>query len=286
MLDLNHEESYFTTSKRQTAIKFYYKLKYHLISYTNTPPKEYNMNKKIKTNILHYISQPIPKDSNIVQHSIPVVFFGDIEKAKFATISINPSDKEFYTNYKQYKEPRIINRQNLSKMDFDKLSVEDASKVYTSLINYFSTNPYRGWFNHLERFLSPLFNTSYYNGTMINLDICPWTTQKKWRNLSKHEKTNMLRNYNLLCDILNTNKYDAIFINGRHVKETLEQYLNITIPSCCDTTVGKYTYQIYYYKYQNTIFIGSSAYINNLRVSTTELKKLQDLLSTILTSKN
>ena len=119
------------------------------------------MNKKIKTNILHYISQPIPKDSNIVQHSIPVVFFGDIEKAKFATISINPSDKEFYTNYKQYKEPRIINRQNLSKMDFDKLSVEDASKVYTSLINYFSTNPYRGWFNHLERFLSPLFKNIY-----------------------------------------------------------------------------------------------------------------------------
>ncbi len=131
------------------------------------------MNKKIKKNILKYISRPIPEYSNIIQLSIPVVFFGNIENAKFATISINPSDKEFYTNDKQITTPRIINRQNLGKTNSDKLSSEEAKKVYTSLINYFSTNPYRSWFNHLERFLSPLFNSSYYNGTMVNLDICP-----------------------------------------------------------------------------------------------------------------
>ncbi len=111
------------------------------------------------------------------------------------------------------------------------------------------------------------------------------SNQKKRHNLSKNEKNTILSNYNLLIDILNTNHYKAVFINGRLVKETLEQYLKITIPSYCDTTIGKNTYHIYYYKHQDTIFIGSSAYINNLRVSTTELKKLQDLLLSIPTSK-
>ena len=67
------------------------------------------MNKKLKTNILHYISQPIPKDSNIVQHSIPVVFFGDIEKAKFATQ--NPDgcmDRKSGCLYNEEKERYVL----------------------------------------------------------------------------------------------------------------------------------------------------------------------------------
>ena len=56
----------------------------------------------LKKDILEYIRQPIPIGLDIVDLSVPIVFFGNLEKANISTISINPSDKEFLDKNKIY----------------------------------------------------------------------------------------------------------------------------------------------------------------------------------------
>ncbi|MEM7761397.1 MAG: hypothetical protein AAF298_25190 [Cyanobacteria bacterium P01_A01_bin.40] len=59
------------------------------------------MNIDIPEYIESRIRQPIPDNLYVVRNSIPVISFGDASQAKVATISINPSDKEFLNNKKQ-----------------------------------------------------------------------------------------------------------------------------------------------------------------------------------------
>ena len=48
------------------------------------------MIKELKDFLLDKISEPLPTSVNIVQGSIPIVFFGNVEKAEIATLSLNP----------------------------------------------------------------------------------------------------------------------------------------------------------------------------------------------------
>ncbi|MCL1862152.1 MAG: hypothetical protein FWF78_01130 [Defluviitaleaceae bacterium] len=47
----------------------------------------------MKQELLDYIRRPIPQGIPIVPQSIPIVFFGEIDKARLATIAINPSNR-------------------------------------------------------------------------------------------------------------------------------------------------------------------------------------------------
>lgn len=71
--------------------------------------------------IEHRIRQPIPDDLCVVQNSIPVIFFGNIDQAKIATISINPSDKEFLNNKKEELVGNLKRFETLTSLQIDSL---------------------------------------------------------------------------------------------------------------------------------------------------------------------
>ena len=99
----------------------------------------------MKQEFLDYIRMPIPKDAGIVPQSVPIVFFGDIEKAEYATIAINPSNKEFVDDKNvllSTAKKRLVDRAILRVGDDEKLSIEQAQEVYESLRSYFHTRPY------------------------------------------------------------------------------------------------------------------------------------------------
>ena len=245
----------------------------------------------LKSQILEYIKQAIPQNAKmpIVERSIPVPFFGNIESAEAATISINPSNLEFVDlqgNILSGAEKRFIDRETLGINDADALNENQADKVYKSLIEYFNEdhNPYYdGWFKALDDYAGSLFGgVCYRENSLVHLDIYPWATKQKWNKLPGSAKKVALREYDLLKRILLNKKFKYIYINGKETKEQVEKYFNIKIPEYQITNAkSKCNYVRCMYKYQlgNTLLIGLSCYLQNSYESKEYLDELHKILS-------
>ncbi|MCL2546173.1 MAG: hypothetical protein FWE06_03115 [Oscillospiraceae bacterium] len=220
----------------------------------------------MKQYLLDYIRRPIPQGVPIVPQSIPIVFFGDIDKAKYATIAINPSNREF-TNTKHEIFPtnkkRFVDRDFLGAADDETLSLEQAEMVYQSLCNFFHKRPYMQWFGQLEK----LFNEadlSYFKGDIINLDISPWATSVKWSALTDEQRVGLVRHGgDLLRTILNAGQIKCLFVNGRTAMKYVEKHIApltshcfIQLNASCEIKVGKIG---------NLTIVGWSNYLQQLR---------------------
>lgn len=180
------------------------------------------------TRILEYIQQPLPLGLRVVSQSIPVMFFGNIETATYATFGINPSKMEFLDkngNLLSANEKRFVDRSVLGVSDQEILTIEYSKRVYKSLVEYYdkNNNPYKKWFNVLDTVFRDL-KKSYYNGSLVHLDIFPWATNPTWNSLSKHEKTKMIENGKKCLEmILEESKISHIYINGRSAMNHFEE---------------------------------------------------------------
>ena len=224
----------------------------------------------LKENIFECIKQPLPVGLGVIPGSIPVPFFGNMETAKTATVSINPSDIEF-CNVSGGK--RFCDRNELRVEDDRELDDEQCQKVYASLINYFNNNPYN-WFQKLQGFAGVLFESSYKDGTMVNLDICPWATAKKWGQLTKTEQDNLVSNYDLLKKILTSKEkiFDYVYVNGSEARERLKK-LGIRLQTVKTHPVKKVS-EIYGVELPNgTKLIGMSQYIGGGRYNPSDADK-------------
>lgn len=224
----------------------------------------------LKKNIFECIKQPLPVGLWVISGSIPVPFFGNMETAKTATVSINPSDNEF-CNVRG--EKRFCDRNELRVEDDIPLDDEQCKEVYNSLKNYFNKNPYE-WFQKLQGFAGVLFESSYKDGTMVNLDICPWATAKKWGLLTKTEQDNLVSNYDLLKQILTSEEkiFDYVYVNGSEARKRLKK-LGIIFKTLKTHPVNKVA-EIYGVKLKNgTILIGMSQYIGGGRYNPKDEEK-------------
>jgi hypothetical protein len=179
-----------------------------------------NTTKRIKTN-------PLPNLA-VVEHSTPIVVFGNIEKSKVATLGINPSKNEFLNNEnillsdekKRFETLKSIGSANLST-----LSDIQVKNVYDACLSYFKVNPYRKWFDQLENHILVNFNVSYYSESACHLDVVQWATDPIWRNLDKKVKDELIRNdiwflETQLCEY----DLDVLLINGNSAFEIFKKY--------------------------------------------------------------
>ena len=243
---------------------------------------------ELKKEILEYIKQPIPQNDKmpIVKRSVPVPFFGNIETARVATISINPSNLEFEDAHgkvlKQDKK-RFVDRDELGVQDVDYLTDSQAEKVYGSLSSYFKNkNLYTNWFDRLQKPLRDLLGGSYCEGTMANFDIYPWATKEKWSDLYKTEAKEALKTYRnskLLKNMLLQKDFEYVYINGSTVKTELEEYFPEKINEHTIIIEGQ-RYCIYEGKLDNgTKLIGLNCYIPSTPIKTEVLKYLLKILA-------
>lgn len=143
-------------------------------------------------------ADPLKRVKNAVtgEYSIPVFSFGDPTNALIATISINPSDKEFLN--RQGNPLHLLN----ARFTHPWVSPGAAPKPnLTSLVNaiqsdcnnYFKRNTYyKSWFNPMQQLLThPNTKTkglSYFNGSVCHLDLSPWASKPVWRRLTAAEQ--------------------------------------------------------------------------------------------------
>ena len=113
-------------------------------------------------------TNPILKD-NIVSNSIPVIWFGNIEKycsssLKVVTVGLNPSCSEFLNDRKQQLAFRRFDRIELKNYDDVRLNA-----LYNTLNRYFETHPYE-YFKHYNELLKAI-KASYYSNMELNTAI-------------------------------------------------------------------------------------------------------------------
>lgn len=247
-----------------------------------------SINIKLKNDILNYLTQPLPKCDCIVPQSIPVVFFGNIEKARVATLSINPSLSEFLDGNKlllnQYSK-RFCDREELGVADSDILTPGQSQQIYDSLMNYFHKNPYAGWFNRLESFVTDIFRTSFYDDTMVHLDIYPWATNPVWGQLRPGTRNILLKQYDLFAQIILASErmFDYVYINGRTVQNTVQKVFGIKFTTIkninqVNTSGTDSCWEVFYAVLPNNcILVGTSA---NVPGSPITYETIADIKST------
>lgn len=181
-------------------------------------------------NVPNYIEQrirrPASPNSCIVLGSTSVVSFGDATRAKVATLGLNPSRAEFLENGAELLESyrRLSTHRSLGTTDLASASMDTIMEVFGDCNSYFTRNPYRRWFDPLERILEGL-GVSYYNGTACHLDLVQWATDPTWRNLKPRAIRDKLiaADSEFLVEQLRRENIQLVLVNGSGVINELKR---------------------------------------------------------------
>lgn len=118
----------------------------------------------------------------LVQPSIPILYFGDIERyrqsrRRVLTVGLNPSDREFPSDdpFRRFPAAATLDRREAGWETVHQ----------TALSDYFKVDPYKPWFNAWEVLLQGM-DASYWAAPSIALhtDLCsPLATNPTWSGL-------------------------------------------------------------------------------------------------------
>lgn len=179
---------------------------------------------QIPDNLRHLQGQsgglvPVP------QNFIPVPFFGNVETAEVAALSLNPSNVEFWDR------DNPINKTNWRFIVKD---INDLDQIYSACLDYFAVNPYETWFRNFNYISSKYSWPCGYQerkmGSFVNFDIIYWATFRKWDKLSASEQTKLKANtynYDLIFNILENCSFTRIIlssINNDQIKPFVSKY--------------------------------------------------------------
>jgi hypothetical protein len=90
---------------------------------------------------------------------------------------------------------------------------------------YFYNNPYRRWFDPLDRVLRNGLGASYYDGSACHLDLVQWATSPTWGKLAPCVRQSLLdESLPYLRDQLRLSNLRFVLINGR---EVLDQVMSV-----------------------------------------------------------
>jgi len=126
---------------------------------------------------------PVPAT---VKGSLPVLFFGDLEHARVATIGLNPSRQEYLSpNGKELEGPvrRFETLASLRATDRPSMTNAQCNQAIQTMSGYFGpTKPVYSWFQSLARVVEGL-GASFVDGSAAHLDLVQEATDPTWSSL-------------------------------------------------------------------------------------------------------
>lgn len=188
------------------------------------------------------IRAAVPRDLMVVPDSTPVVNFGDARSARVATLGLNPSKVEFLNSsgcLLRDDQRRLETLQSLEVRDLSNAPPSVIGAVYESCVQYFRRNPYRRWFDQLERVLRRL-NVSYYEGTACHLDLVQWATDPTWGSLPASIRRRLLEeDAEFLWKQLTCESIELLLLNGRGVVKEFERRYALRFTQIATERFGK-----------------------------------------------
>jgi hypothetical protein len=184
--------------------------------------------REIPSVVANRIRHPIPPDLSVLPGSLPVVSFGDPNCAVAATLSLNPSWREFQSKdgvWLNGSRRRLASLISLAASDPRELGDEQIATVVAESDSYFQRpNWFRGWFHWLESILNASGAGSYFDGSACHLDLVQWATKPAqgdlpsdvWRRLVAQDR-DFLR-----WQLANTN-VRVLLLNGASVVRWLQE---------------------------------------------------------------
>jgi hypothetical protein len=116
--------------------------------------------------------------------------------------------------------------------------------VLAACTSYFQRNPYRRWFDQLQRILEPL-GVSYDDGSAAHLDLVQWATDPVWRHLSPPTRARLLRDdATFLRQQLENEQIAVLLLNGRSVIAQLQHAFSIPLAVSQRITSGRLTTEL------------------------------------------
>ena len=219
--------------------------------------------------IIERLKRPIEKNMCITKGSTPIIYFGNYEKSKACTISLNPSSREFHDkdgNILIGHKERLCSRIKLGKKDNEPLTDNDVEIVLKYCKNYFKINPYKNWFNKFD-YIIKNFGYSYYNDTCVNLDLVQWATTPFWDKVDEKIKNIHLNNDLPVLEYLLKKDFEYIFLNGSTVVSNIIKHLKVNISEKDlifeNINGNKINIKLYAGEYINIKIIGWSIYLQS-----------------------
>ncbi len=180
--------------------------------------------------------QSLEEIDDVISWASPVPFFGRIGDSRVATVGINPSSREFIDpdgNSLVDHRLRIETLQSLAIPDWTHASGLDIRRVANSFEAYFETNPYRTWFDVLDRLLRPS-GVSYYSNPSLkpacHIDLVPFATKAKWGSLTEPQRRRLLsKGRPAMIELIRDSPLEVLVLNGRSVVNEFEHFAGVTL---------------------------------------------------------
>ena len=175
--------------------------------------------------LIQRIQEPIPAGAPVVPVSLPVTSFGDPNRARIATIGINPSSGEFCSKGNTPLKPgkkRFVDREEICLGVGEIPTREQALRVLEGNHNYFQTENVYKWFNSMQQWVLDPLNASYREGSAVHLDLVQWATNPIWNKITDAALREVLvkEDSEFLTGLLQGGEYELIVLNGATVTDT------------------------------------------------------------------
>lgn len=168
----------------------------------------------------------------VLEWASPVPFFGDVDRARVATVGINPSNREFVDAAGlelRGAGRRLSTLASLELPRWSQASGKNLSEIRRSCIRYFQTNPYRRWFDVLDRTLRA-GQFSYYDGSACHLDLVALATRDKWAAIDSRTRQRLVDDGRpVLAQIIRDSSLTTLILNGRSVVTEFESFASVRL---------------------------------------------------------
>jgi len=168
----------------------------------------------------------------ILDWASPVPFFGDIDRARVATVGINPSNREFVDAdgcELRGTGRRLSTLASLGLSRWSQITGQHLSEIRRSCLRYFQSNPYRRWFDVLDRTLRA-GDFSYYDGSACHLDLVALATRDKWSSVDPQTRQKLIYDgKSVLAQIIRDSSLTTLILNGRSVVSEFEAFADVQL---------------------------------------------------------
>jgi len=171
--------------------------------------------------------------TRVIPWSCPVPAFGNLGRSVVATLGLNPSNREFVDDAGVELDGPRRRLHTLKSLELNRWSdatADHLERIDAACRNYFSRNPYNGWFSSLDAILSGAGCTYYgERANACHLDLIPYATECKWAELTSRQRSSlMLFASDALAYLLRDAPVRVLLLNGRTVVENLQNVAGVT----------------------------------------------------------
>jgi hypothetical protein len=169
---------------------------------------------------------------------------------------------------------RLATVDSIGSGRFDELNDAQIAAVVGDCPSYFDRNPYRVWFDPLDRLLRDALGVSYYEGTACHLDLVQWATDPVWGKITDAgvRKALLEDGKGHLAEQLTHSNVRLVLLNGRQVIDQVQAVGLASLTEVDRLPLGRFGCRLVRGETSGIVFVGWSVNLQSSRGVTAAFK--------------